>query len=467
MVSADRGRTPLAEVDSAWLRMDDPTNLMVVTGVMVTDAPVPFEDIRDVVVARLLKFRRFRQRVVDDVLVGPAHWEDDDRLSLDYHLVRATLPENADDLALRRFISELMSQPLDAKRPLWQFHFVPHFQGGSALITRIHHCIGDGLALIYVMLSMADDGPGARDAVRHDHDEEESSWDAVARSLAKAIGAAMQVPAVVLKEINGLLNDPHRLNDTAGSMASGMTALGRLLLMPPDPATLFKGPLVAEKRVAWSPAVAVDTLKRIGRATGSTINDVLMAALAGALRRYLLARGAEVPDVLDVHGVVPVNLRAIEDAHQLGNQFGLVFMGLPLGIDDPLERIFEVRRRMSAIKHSPEALVVFQILRVLGLAPKPVFDLAVTLFGMKATAVVTNVVGPRAPIRFVGRPMRQAMFWVPCAGHLGLGVSLLSYAGNVWLGVQADAGLIPDPEALLAGFDHEIAQLLQLEQATH
>lgn len=467
-MSAERGRTPLAEVDSAWLRMDDPTNLMVVTGVMVLDRPVPIEAIREVVIGRLLKFPRFRQRVVDDVLIGTAHWEDDERLSLDYHLVEATLPENADDAALQRFVSELMSQPLNPKRPLWQFHYVPHYQGGSALITRIHHCIGDGLALIYVMLSMADDGPGARETPGHDHGHEggELSWDALARTLAQAIGGAMQVPAVVLREINTYLNDPDRLNQSAGALAAGVGALGKLLLLPPDPQTLFKGPLVREKRVAWSPAVPVATLKRVGRATGSTINDVLMAALAGALRQYLLDRTGSVPETLDIRGVVPVNLRALEDAHQLGNQFGLVFLALPLGLEDPLDRIFEIRKRMSAIKHSPEALVAFQILRVLGLAPKQVFDLVITLFGMKATAVVTNVVGPRDPIRFVGAPMRQAMFWVPCAGRLGLGVSLLSYAGNVWLGVQADAGLVPEPGVLLDGFGTEIERLLDLERAT-
>jgi WS/DGAT/MGAT family acyltransferase len=213
--------------------------------------------------------------------------------------------------------------------------------------------------------------------------------------------------------------------------------------------------------------VPIDTLRRIGHATGSTINDVLIAALTGALRRYLLDRTGDLPEQLDIRGVVPVNMRAIEDAYQLGNQFGLVFLALPLGIEDPLDRLFEVRKRMNAIKHSPEAFVAFQILRVLGLAPKQVFDLAVTLFAMKATAVVTNVVGPRQPITFVGRPMRQAMFWVPCAGRLGLGVSLLSYAGNVWLGVQSDAGLMPEPGAVLEGFGEEIERLLDLERATH
>jgi WS/DGAT/MGAT family acyltransferase len=469
-VSPTQGRTPLADVDSAWLRMDDATNLMVVTGVMVYDEPVPFDAVRDIVVNRLLKFSRFRQRVVDDAVVGTAQWEPDRWFSLDYHLVQATFPENGSEAALQRFVSELMSQPLDPRRPLWQFHFIPRYQGGSALITRIHHCIGDGLALIYVMLSMADQGPGGpphdADADEHAH-EPDDFWTSVAHAVGQAVSTVAHVPANVLHEVNEYLAHPQRLQEQAGSLATGAGALGKLLLMPADPHTRFKGPLVAEKHVAWSRPVPVDTLKRVGKATGSTINDVLMSCLAGALRRYLLSRDGQVDRDLNIRGVVPVNLRPLEDAHHLGNQFGLVFLGLPLGIEDPLDRIFEVRKRMNAIKHTPEAYLAFQILRALGLAPKQVFDLVVNLFGMKGTAVVTNVIGPRTPITFAGVKMRQSMFWVPCAGHLGLGVSLLSYAENVWLGVQADAGLIPDPDTVLEGFYAEIEALLELERATH
>jgi WS/DGAT/MGAT family acyltransferase len=466
-VSPTHERTPLADVDSAWLRMDDPTNLMVVTGVMVLDRPVTMDAIRDIVVNRLLRFPRFRQRVVDDAVVGTAHWEADRWFSLDYHLVQATFPENGTEAALQRFISELMSQPLDPRRPLWQYHFIPHYQGGSALITRIHHCIGDGLGLIYVMLSMADEGPGgpARDLEeKHDHAD---LWNSLANAIGEAVSAVAHVPANLLHEINEYLAHPQRLQEQAGALASGAGALGKLLLMPPDPPTRFKGALVAEKHVAWSRPVPIATLKRIGKATGSTINDVLTSCLAGTLRRYLLSRDASVAEDLNIRGVVPVNLRALEDAYQLGNRFGLVFLALPLGIEDPLDRIFEVRKRMTAIKRSPEAYLAFQILRVLGLAPKQVFDLIVNLFGMKATAVVTNVIGPRTPIRFAGVPMRQAMFWVPCAGHLGLGVSLLSYSENVWLGVQTDAGLVPDPDTLMQGFYAEIDALLELERLTH
>lgn len=466
-MSPTQGRTPLAEVDSAWLRMDDPTNLMVVTGVMVYDEPVPIEAIRDIIVNRLTRFPRFRQRVVDDSVVGTAHWEPDQWFSLDYHLVQATFPENGTEQALQRFISELMSQPLDPRRPLWQFHFIPRYQGGSALITRIHHCIGDGLALIYVMLSMADQGPGGP---QHDYEEPHEHadlWNTVAHAIGEAVSTVAHVPANVLHEVNEYLAHPERLQEQAGALASGAGALGKLLLMPPDPQTRFKGALVPEKHVAWSRPVPVDTLKKIGRATGSTINDVLMACLAGALRRYLRSRDDEVAAELNVRGVVPVNLRPLEQAYQLGNQFGLVFLALPLGIEDPLDRLFEVRKRMNAIKRSPEAFLAFQILRALGLAPKQVFDIVVTLFGMKATAVVTNVIGPRTPITFAGVPMRQAMFWVPCAGHLGLGVSLLSYCHNVWLGVQTDASLVPDPDTLLEGFYAEVESLMDLERATH
>lgn len=460
-------RLPLADVDSAWLRMDDPTNLMVVTGVTVYDRPISFEAVRSIVVERLLRFPRFRQRVVDDAVIGAAHWEPDAWFSLDYHLVQATLPENASEAALQRFVSELTCQPLDPRRPLWQFHFVPRYQGGSALITRIHHCIGDGLALIYVMLSMADGGPPAPPEPSVRDEEHGELWTSITRTLTHAAATAAGAPAAILHEINEYLLRPERLSWQVGTLASGAGALGKLLLIPPDPATPLKGPLVREKLVAWSRAVPVETLKRVGRATGCTINDVLVSCLAGALRRYLLSRPEAVPAGLDVRGVVPVNLRPIEEAHRLGNRFGLVFLALPLGIADPLDRIFEVRRRMNAIKGTPEAFVAFQILRVLGLAPKPLFDLAMTMFGAKATAVVTNVIGPREPIYFAGVRMRQSMFWVPCAGHLGLGVSLISYSGQVWLGVQTDARLIPDPETLLQGFYDEITHLEELERQTH
>jgi len=204
-------------------------------------------------------------------------------------------------------------------------------------------------------------------------------------------------------------------------------------------------------------------MKAIGRATGSTVNDVLMAALAGALRRYLEGLG-ETPRGIDVRGVVPVNLRRPDAAGQLGNRFGLVFLELPIGLEDPLDRLFEVRRRMRALKGSPQALAIYQVLWAMGAAPRTLFDLALGIFAAKGTAVVTNVIGPRHEIAIAGATLREAMFWVPSAGRLALGVSLLSYAGKVWIGLQCDASVIPDPSGVLDGFAAEVDALLDLRR---
>jgi WS/DGAT/MGAT family acyltransferase len=461
-------RTPLAHVDATWLRMDEPTNPMVVTGVLVLDAPLPLAAVRHLIETRLTRFTRFTERVVESASgVGPPAWEVDPHFSVDHHLSEAPLAAPGDEGALRALVSRLVSQPFDRARPLWHFHLVPHYQGGCAIVGRIHHCIGDGLALIHVMLSIADGGPepppASGDATA-DGEGDLSLWDLLGQSISDTAAAASTLPAALLQEATALLGDPERLADTTTRIASALGAFSKLVLIPPDPQTPLKGPLGAEKTVAWSPPIPIDVFNRIGRVTGSTINDILMATMSGALRQYLLRRG-EVPPGLNVRGVVPVNLRAPEDAYRLGNEFGLVFLPLPLGIDDPLERLFEVRRRMRAIKDTPEASVAFQVLNALALVPQPMFDVVVRLFGAKATAVVTNVVGPRTAVAFAGARLRQPMFWVPCAGHLGLGISLLSYAGHVWLGVQADASLVPAPEHIVEGFQAEVEALSALEQA--
>jgi len=454
---------PMADVDSAWLRMDDPTNLMVVTGLLVLDRPVSLARIRSLVEQRLLRFPRFRQRVVGaDVPVGTPVWSDDEALDLAYHVQEVALPPPGDEAALQALVSALMSRPLSIERPLWQFHLVPHYQGGSALVGRVHHCIGDGLALIYVMLAMSDDGPQPPGAAEAGAAETDGGWDGLVGTIAAAASQAAALPVALLRQVAGVVSNPERMLQVTGQAAAGLGALGKLLLMDPDPPTALKGPLVTVKRAVWSRPLPLAEVKRIGRVTGATINDVLIAAVSGALRRYLAARGPTPAADLSIRAVVPVNLRPIEQAHLLGNQFGLVFLSLPVGLEDPLDRVFEVRRRMTAIKRSPEAYLAFQILRAIGMAPRQIFDLVVELFGRKATAVMTNVVGPRERLVMAGVPLRQAMFWVPCAGRLGLGISVLSYAGDVWIGLNADAHVIPDPETILQGFDAEIRALAAL-----
>jgi diacylglycerol O-acyltransferase len=438
-------RTLFRNVDASWLRMDDPVNLMVVTGVLVLEAPVPLARLRELIEKRLLRFRRFTSRVVPPFAgVGVPAWEPDPDFDLDRHVLVETLGPGAGEPALQAMVSRLLSEPLPADRPLWTFHFVEHFRGGSAIVARIHHCIGDGLALVHVLLSLADGAP----APEGRRERPSVSW-------------GITLGEQMLRGARAVLGHPGRIGDLARLASGSAGSLIGLLALPDDPPTALKGPLGREKLAAWSRPLDLADVKAIGRATGSTVNDVLMAALAGALRRYLTARG-EAPREMDVRGIIPVNLRRPEATGRLGNRFGLVFLSLPIGVEDPLDRLFETRRRMRALKDSPQALAIYQVLWAMGMAPRPVFDLALRIFAAKGTAVVTNVVGPRQPIAIAGSPLREAMFWVPSAGRLALGVSLLSYAGKVWMGLQCDAAVIPDPAGVLAGFDAEVEALLEL-----
>lgn len=188
------------------------------------------------------------------------------------------------------------------------------------------------------------------------------------------------------------------------------------------------------------------------------VNDVLLGAVAGALRYYLAAR-TEPTDTETVRALIPVNLRPPEQAFELGNRFGLVFLDLPVGLDDPLERMLAVKQRMDALKGSAEAVAASSVLESLGYLPLSVEDRAVRHFSNRASAVMTSVPGPQEPLHMKGRHVQHVMPWVPRAGHVGLDVSIFSYDGTVRLGIACDAGLIPDPDTIIDGFEHESDRL--------
>jgi WS/DGAT/MGAT family acyltransferase len=185
--------------------------------------------------------------------------------------------------------------------------------------------------------------------------------------------------------------------------------------------------------------------------------------MTGGLRQYLLQHDQAVKG-LNFRAAVPVNLRSPDDELTLGNKFGLVFLSLPVGIADPVERLFEFRRRMEKLKGSSEAIVALGVLGAIGLSPARLQDMVVDIFGAKATCVMTNVPGPQQTLYLSGAPIRSMMFWVPQSGRLGMGISLLSYDGEVRLGVATDAGLVPDPEAIIDGFQQEFDVLKGMAQ---
>jgi len=438
---------PLSNVDAAWLRMEDPTNLMMVTGILVFEEPLDVRRVRSLLEKRLLAFDRFRQRVVEAPFgIGPPRWVDDTHFDLDAHLHRVALPAPGDQAVLQELVGDLMSTPLDMSKPLWQVHLVEGYRGGSVFLSRIHHCIADGIALIELLLSLTDSSPRPSRAAPVRRPAPSGSW------LAAPLGA-----------VASLLANPLELVELAQGGVSVADTLQRLVLMPPDPKTVLKGPLGVTKRAAWSEMVPLKNIKAAGARHGATINDVLISAVAGALREYLAERGEPVDD-LEIRAAVPVNLRPIERGLELGNSFGLVFVSLPVSIAAPFRRLAELKVRMDRIKASSEAIVSFGVLTAIGIVPRQLHPPAIEFFGSKASVVMTNVPGPKEPLYLAGRRIASCMFWVPMSGHLGVGISILSYAGEVMVGVTTDAGLVPDPGRIVAAFERELKGLMMPAQ---
>ncbi len=452
----------LASVDVAWYQMEDPTNLMMITGVFIFDVPVDFERLKATLDVRFVqRFRRFRQRVVAKrSRFGRPYWEDDPNFDLSSHIHRVALPAPGDHSALQAMVSDLMSTPLDFSKPLWHFHVIEGYEGRSVLLTRLHHAIADGIALVQVMLSMTDTEQDAP-MMQAQPPRKPKGWNPltpVVRPARSAVKLTQKTVGTAIKTSVNVARDPEQLVEIARTGTDVALTTGRVLLMASDPKTVYKGKLVVRKQAAWSDPIPLDEVKLIGRAVGGTVNDVLVSAAAGAMRRYLESRGEPVAD-LNFRAVIPFNLRKPSRRIELGNKFGLVFLSLPIGVANPVDRLRELKQRMDALKDTSEPIVTFGILALIGMLPNRLEDIVVDIFGKKGTLVLTNVPGPRQQLYLAGAPIGEIMFWVPQSGRLGLGISILSYNNQVMIGVATDSSLVPDPEAIVAGFHQELEAL--------
>ena len=466
MATAQRER--ISGVDTAWLRMDQPTNLMMIVGVMMFEGKLDVRKVKKSITARFLAFRRFGQCAVQDA--AGAWWQAADDFDIGHHVVRATLPGAGGKGELEALVSELASTPLDPGRPLWQFHVVGNFNGGSALITRIHHCYADGIALIQVMLSMTHataDGSLALapETIDAGPSSEADFWAQLLKPVAGALDNARQIGKGLLEQGRSLAANP----SVAGEALQGIAGKGielagevaKLVTMGSDAPTRFKGPLGTRKTVAWANPLPLAEVKAVGKALGCSINDVLLSMAAGALREYLLEKGDAV-EGLEIRAIVPVNLRPTGSGRNLGNHFGLVFLDLPIGMEHPLERVYNVRSRMQALKGSYQPAIALALLSAVGYGPRLLQEQVTHLLGANASAVMTNVPGPQHPLYFAGKRIAELDFWVPQSGGIGMGVSILSYDGRIQFGVITDAGLVPDPDRIVGRFDDEFEKLLWL-----
>jgi len=453
---AKMGSERMSPVDTTWLRMDRPVNRMVIVGVMKLAPPIDLERLEQTLATRLLSYPRFRQKVEENAT--GSFWVDDPHFDIARHIRRARLPGRGGKTELQSFVAELCSQPLDLAHPLWQFHIIEDYEGGAALVGRFHHAVADGMALVAVILSMTDEDPDAEPhhwRAGHSYDEGHSLFAPVTQAIDQGVKISADLGKLALK----LLARPGKTADLVRGGAGVAAELAWLLFMPKDSQTRFKGAPCGSKRVAWTEPLALPEVKAVSRALDCSVNDMLLASVAGALRGYLESKG-DPTDGVEVRALVPLNLRPSGAERNLGNHFGIVAVELPVGIADPVERLYEVRRRMIELKKSYEAPVTLGLFAALGYAPKLVQDQLFDLLLSRATAVMTNVPGPQHKLYLAGSLLEQVMFWVPQSGDLGMGVSILSFGGKVQFGLITDAAVVPDPEAIIARFRPEFEQLL-------
>jgi WS/DGAT/MGAT family acyltransferase len=452
-------KSPMSRVDTAWLRMERPTNLMMITGVMMFETPLDIRTLRKVIETKFLAYPRFRQKAVDTPT--GAFWQDDADFDLDWHVRLTALPGRGGKRELERLTSQMASTPLDKTKPLWQFHLVEKFGGGSALISRIHHCYADGIALVQVLLSLTEmgDHPKRKAALAKRWLKKEEH-----APVAKRVGAIdryMQLGGKMLEKGMDLYRDPTLAAVLATEGVDIAKEIGLALSLSDDPETVLKGRLGVSKRVAWAEPLPLEEVKSVSRALRCTVNDILMASATGALRSYMLERGEQLEGVT-IRATVPVNLRPLEHAKQLGNHFGLVFLELPVGEANPMRRLECIAASMKVLRKSRQAVATFGALAAVGMAPPAVQAFALEMFSRKASAVATNVPGPQMPLYFGGSKITDLMFWVPQTGSVGLGISILSYNGAVHFGLIADAKLMPDPDSVIRRFRPEFEKLLYL-----
>ena len=459
-------REPMSKVDTAWLHMEQPTNLMMINGVIIMDENLEYENLLKTIEQRFLTFRRFRQKVVDTA--RGAYWVIDEDFDIRCHVRRTALPGAADQEELELLVSQMASTPLDTTRPLWQLYVVENYVDGPVILTRIHHCIADGIALVQVFLSLTDPTPEGRPSARKPEvwkkrrADESRVFQRLLDPAREGLDFAAHLGSRLIQEGGKMLENPAIASNYAMEAGEIVRELVHSLTLENDPVTRFKEPLGTRKRVAWAEPLPLDEVKAVGKAFGCTVNDVLIAAATGALRQYMITEGDDPVSLKDIRATVPVNLRPLEHAPELGNHFGLVFLSLPLSVESPLERLYAVNDRMNELKSSKQATVTLGFLAALGMGPsvlqKPVLD----MLSQKATTVLTNVPGPQQPLYLAGSELKELMFWVPQNGNIGLGISILSYNGKVFFGLICDRRLVPEPARIISRFKAEFEKLLYL-----
>ena len=416
--SPRRPQNALTAVDNSWLNMERPTNRMVVCGILFFEKPLEKAALEQTLRTGLLTFDRFKQRVVNVNRFNC--WEDAPDFNLDDHLRFHELPASATGEDFHRQVTHLTEQPLDMGKPLWEMDVYQGVDGGSALVIRIHHCIADGIALVRVLLSMTE--PETPQAVTPPAARPEKKDSPLKLMLHTAVGLLAAIPHA---------------------------------MKLPDSDSRLKKPLTGKRSTAWSRSIDLERVRTLSKAHRAKINDLVLAATAGALRQYLKTHGSD-PDNMTLRVLVPINLKPLDGDIVLGNQVGFVYLPLPIQEASRELRLAAVKAAMDSVKGGQEAMLSLIFLKLIGAMPPSLQNMIIDTFNKNASSTMTNVPGPREPLLFAKEKISNMMFFGPQSGTMGVGISVFSYAGRLTMGLNADANLIPDPDLLVSLFMEEL-----------
>ena len=439
---ATAGIEVMSRADAAWLNTEAPTNHFVVTSLGLMSEPINPERFKTMLASRLEATPRLRQVVAQPPAPFlPQRWVPARDFDIDAHVQHVALPAPAGHAELEEFIGGLVGQGLDFDRPLWKMYLVDGPDHKGAIVTRFHHALGDGPAMVRMMLSLTD---ATREGWRHPAVAPRHVGQAGApiANVRSAMRLATSVPLKVAAQ---------------GLAAAG--TLAKLTMLDEDPPTSLRGPLGLIKRVAWTEPISIDIIRRTAKATGTTINDVVVSAIAGALGDWLRTNGEKTKG-LRIRAMVPFSMRSSASSVS-GNDFSLVFLDLPVGVVNPIERLMRVRVEMDRIKGSLEPQVGWLMVQSLGLLTPPLEKVVAKFYADKASVVITNVIGPDHPVYIAGSRLRAMTFWEPESGGLGIGVSIYSYAGKMIIGVVSDRNLVARPSVITAAFTSEFRKLVR------
>lgn len=442
---------PVRRMDHMMFDANIPTSLVTITGMMVFEKKIQKDHLISIIENRLLKYSRFRERIA--VINGKPYWHEDELFDISSHLVHVALPEPCDYNTLQDFVSHLISQPLDPNKALWKVHLIDNYKGGSVVIWRIHHAIADGIALIKVVFSLT--GATAEESLKLDISIEDDSLDIKEKkSFMEAANKLFKSGKSWYSDAVNFLKDKEKVKATLSDALEISNEIGKLVYGKSADNPLYKGNLSHTKKAAFSDALPLHEIKKIGKYYGVTVNDILLAILTGSIRRHLLKHTQDMSKPIRI--AVPVNMRKKGEKIEIKNKVGIITVELPVHLENIDERISNIKAKTELLKKSFEPLFIYYLMNAVGdiITPK-MEDYFIKFFGTKLTGVMTNVPGPREAIYFAGEEVKDIMFWVPHTILMGIGISIISYNNRVCLGVVTDTNLVKNPDEIVEAFYHE------------